>query len=311
MEARVSLIRGRLAFGTAVVLCAGVLARPRSAAADEPTKEQCVAANESAQVARKHGKLRDARAQLVLCVAQACPAPVRADCAEQLNAVDKAEPEVLIEAKDPSGAPVENVRVTLDGTLLPGPVGAAPVVLDPGPHRAAFEAEGFLRIEKTFLVREGDKDQRVSVVLEPKARVVAAIPVPAPAVATTEAASEAPSTSPSPKRVAAYAALGVGAAGIAVGSIFGVLALGNKGTLNSECNNNACKPGAQPDIDAMHSHAVIANVGWGVGLLGAGTGAVLWFLSRDEGASAPGAARAPHVAPWVGAGTAGISGSFR
>lgn len=252
-----------------------------------------MAASESAQALRAGGKLQDARAQVLVCEAAACPGPVRADCTDLLREIDRVQPHVVFEARDEGGAVVPHVRLTLDGTLLPPSVAQVPVAMDPGAHQATFEADGFAPGERRFEAHEEEQDLRVSVVLR-----------------AAGARGEAPSPSPGvpeahPLRTGAYVALGVGAAGVAVGTLFGVLALGDRRTLDDACPSQTCRPGSQGDIDAMHSHAVLSNVGWAVGLAGVGTGVVLWLVSRDE------VTHQAAIHPWVGAGSAGLRGTFR
>ena len=57
-----------------VALCAAMTFFPRtSAAGGEPTKDQCVDANTKAQTLRRASKLRDARAELLICGAGKLP----------------------------------------------------------------------------------------------------------------------------------------------------------------------------------------------------------------------------------------------
>jgi hypothetical protein len=64
-------------------------------AAADPTKAQCIASNDHAQEFRQAGKLSKAREQLLICVAQSCPGPVREDCAQRLDELDKAMPTIV------------------------------------------------------------------------------------------------------------------------------------------------------------------------------------------------------------------------
>ena len=78
------------------LLCAlGVVLVPWSARAVEPTKLECIAANDAAQDLRRTGKLREAREKLALCVSTACPGPVREDCAQRLTEVDGVMPSIV------------------------------------------------------------------------------------------------------------------------------------------------------------------------------------------------------------------------
>ena len=116
---------------SSVLVLGGVFAAFPAAAAD-PTKEQCIAANDHAQEFRQAGKLSKAREQLVLCVAQSCPGPVREDCAQRLDEVDKAMPTIVFVVKDASGNDVSGVSVTMDGQPLAAKLTGAAVAVDPG-----------------------------------------------------------------------------------------------------------------------------------------------------------------------------------
>jgi hypothetical protein len=300
----------------------GALPVVHPALAAEPTKQECVDANDAAQDLRRAGKLIEAREKLLLCASASCPGPVREDCAPRLAETDKATPTLVFEARDADGLEVKAVRVTMDGTWLTATLDGAPLTINPGKHTFTFEADGFDRVEQSLLVREGVKGTREQVMLRAVGKgqptpAVGAAPPPAatetaqPPVSTTE--SSTGTSSGFPKRTAAYVALGVGGVGVVAGSVFGALALGKKSSLDGACTNHACPPSEQSDIDGMHTNAVVSNIALGVGIVGLGTGGVLWFLSRDEaGASqAPEHGSGPRISPWVGFGAAGVSGSFR
>src|SRR5580700_9118420 len=77
------------------------------ALADE--KEACVAASDQAQTLRDDGKYRAARAQLLVCSRDVCPAIVRRDCEKWLAPIDPGEHTFRYEA--PGAAPVEQHAV--------------------------------------------------------------------------------------------------------------------------------------------------------------------------------------------------------
>ena len=68
-------------------LAVAVALAPRAATADDATRDACFDAYEQAQRARNAGKLPDARARLLVCVDEACPAFVRKDCGAWLEQV--------------------------------------------------------------------------------------------------------------------------------------------------------------------------------------------------------------------------------
>src|SRR5262245_48266678 len=94
--------------------------------------DTCVDANEKAQRLRDEGKIRAAREQLLICVRDVCPAPVKKDCAEGLEKLEAATSSVVLGAKDPQGRDVVQVKVTIDGQPLTEKLDGRPLVVDPG-----------------------------------------------------------------------------------------------------------------------------------------------------------------------------------
>ncbi|HLK39375.1 MAG TPA: PEGA domain-containing protein [Polyangiaceae bacterium] len=104
----------------------------------------------------------------------------------------------------------------------------------------------------------------------------------------------------------AAAAFAVGGVGLAVGSVFGVLALGDKQDLDRACPNKACPPSSQSLIDEANRYGVVSTVGMAVaaaGVLGA-AGYLLLAPGRDK------AGTTASVRPFVGPGVAGAVGRF-
>ncbi len=196
-----------------------------TALAAPPTKEQCIAANEAVQYLREAHKLREAHEKLLLCVSDACPGPVRADCAQRLDEVAKATPSIVFDVKDASGNDVSGVMITMDGQPLAGNAGTA-IELDPGEHAFVFEAAGLAKVEKKFVVVEGVKGRREVI------RLGSAKPTEAATSASLHVESPSPGAAPAAgsggsgidRKTIAFAVGGTGVAGLVVGSIFGAVA---------------------------------------------------------------------------------------
>ncbi len=92
----------------------------------------------------------------------------------------------------------------------------------------------------------------------------------------------APPAGEGPSRVPAYVAFGVGGAGLAVGSIFGVLALTQMSSVRSSCNGDVCPADQRDESDAAQTKAWIANAGFGVAVAGAALGVVLLVTSGSS-----------------------------
>lgn len=122
-------------------------------------------------------------------------------------------------------------------------------------------------------------------------------------------------TDAAPKRkgagdVAAYASYGVGAAGLILGSIFGIAAVSKKGFLDERCRTpSTCDPRYQGDIDALRRDTVIADIGFGVAVLGAGVG-TYFLLGGAPREPSKGQASRPVMEVWMGARGLGARGSF-
>lgn len=103
--------------------------------------------------------------------------------------------------------------------------------------------------------------------------------------------AEAPPPSTSSGRAAlrpwAYVAGGVGVAGLAAFTVFGLMANSNYSDLQNSCHPaGACPSGKSGEIDSGKTDQLIANIGLGVGIVGVAAGATLFVLSLG-GKSAP------------------------
>ena len=112
---------------TLLVACMLGAATPASA---DVTKQDCVDANTKAQSLQRDGKLRAAREALLVCASATCPAMVKDDCTQRLDALDRKQPSVLFEVKDGEGNNVTAVTIMMDGQLLTEHVGAAAIPMD-------------------------------------------------------------------------------------------------------------------------------------------------------------------------------------
>jgi hypothetical protein len=300
MEARMPVnLRGRIA---AAVVIVGVFSGERARAAD-PTKDQCIDANEAAQSLRKSEKLRDAEQHLLVCVSASCPGPVRDDCAQRLTELRSVIPTVVFVVKDDADQDLSDVHVTMDDQPLASKLDGTAIAIDPGPHRFVFEAAGRQKEERSLVIREGEKDRHERVIL-------VATPVAAPPPAVPERAPATPVEPPPSKdgraqRMAGLVVGGVGIAGVVVGGVFGILAKSTYDSALTHCpsGTNQCLPTGVTGGKTAHSQATVSTVAFIAGGALVAGGVVLYF-SAPRGAVT--------VSPTVGIGSAGvdIDGSF-
>src|SRR5690606_25839107 len=57
------------------------------------------------------------------------------------------------------------VRISVDGQLLTRQLDGRSIPLDPGSRRFSFEADGFVPVTQTFLLREGERSRTIAVEL--------------------------------------------------------------------------------------------------------------------------------------------------
>jgi len=222
----------------------------------------------------------------------------------------KAYPGKVHFESNPAGA-----SVTVDGKLQPAPT-PTDVMLAPGPHTVTLAEQGRLPAEKQIDVAFASL-QTLTADLEPvPPPPPPAAPPPPPVVAAPLPPAPPPPSAEPRSKVPAYVtgALAVAAAG--VGTAFGIVALNDK----SDFDKNPTTKKA----DDGDTHALIADMAFGVALTFGVTSAVL-FLTKDEQPAPPAATAASErkqaakskglivtPTPWVGlhSGGAGVVMQF-
>ncbi len=186
------------------------------------------------------------------------------------------------------------------------PIGQTPITLPQlvGAGRHTFRATKAGSPPATQIVDiAGGDNLTVTLTFADAARVVPLAPVVA-----------APPP-PRPSYVPAIAALAVGGAGIVAGAVFGGLAVGNKSSLDGECQGKACPASAQGDIDAYARNGAVSTVAFVVGGAGLVAATVLFFVERGHEPPPPatgtsGAAGRGSATPWISATAGGVQGTF-
>ncbi len=208
-----------------------------------------------------------------------------------------------LEIRLAAGAPA-TTKVTRDDIELgPASLGLA-LPVDPGEHHVQVSAPG--RENKTYDVSVAEAQQQ-TLEVEPGAELPKPAPPPPPAPAPAPVQMEPDDDGP--KRLAGFVALGVGAAGVAVGTISGVLALQKKSAMDDDCAeaNGRLECGAD-GMDAAHAgntYATISTIAFVVGVAGLGAGG---WLVLSSGSSRPAAAVTAGAAP--NGGFMAVKGTF-
>lgn len=265
----------------------------------ETLKAQCVDANTKAQSLRRDGKLADARAELRFCSQQKCPGLVSADCVKRLDELETAQPTVVFEAADTSGHELNDVSVSMDGKPLVDKLTGGAVEVDLGEHVLRFTLEGRPAVEQKLVFREGEKARHVRVTFEsePGSSPTAALPLVAGAAPEdASAGSSPPSVDGSPassghkgstQRTVGFVVGGVGVAGLAVGGVFGILAIKDKGRQTDNCASKTACPDYDTAVgahDDAKTHGTISTVSFIVGGVATAAGLVLVLTAPKHSA---------------------------
>lgn len=206
--------------------------------------------------------------------------------------------------------------VTIDGQPVPAAALGLKRPVDPGTHVVKASAEGFKPAEQPFTVSDGGS---VDAKLKMEKVGVAAVAVVPPPVTTTPPTTEPPAETGKKGggKTLAFVAFGVGGAGLVVGAVTGLLAVGKHGDLADKCPDGKCTSDQQSDIDSYKSMATISTIGFIVAGVGGVAGAVLLFTAPKESASTAPRLRFATVetkgvslTPYFGATSAGVSGHF-
>jgi hypothetical protein len=205
--------------------------------------------------------------------------------------------------------PSDRLTLAVDGVPVPAAMSGLPLSVDPGHHVVVAKTaggEGHQEVD----VKEGEQ-KPVGVTL-----VATAAPPPPeePAKPPPTETPPAPVRSHSPT-VVTWVGIGVGVAGVAMGTITGVLSMSKKSTLQSECTKDVCtSPSADSDLSSANTLATLSDVGFAV----AGAGAVVAIISLVVGhqandatpAEPPATDTSLRVIPWFGGNAVGLRGTF-
>jgi hypothetical protein len=241
-----------------------------SAGARAQDATACKAAFERADVllhADAPHRLLETRDELRVCASPSCRPWMVDECTRELRDVEARIPTVVLVARDDRGADVPDVAVTAGGALLLERLDGRAVEVDPGEHLFAFTAPDGRRVERRAVVREGERAQIVSAVFGSPRSHVEAPAVPRARVERRESGA--------PLRTLAWIAVGTGAAALAIGAAFGVVALGDKAAAKCDAEGR-CDPG--PLADAR-SAATVSTVGFAAGGALLAGGAALLFAA--------------------------------
>ena len=246
------------------------------------------------------------------------PAAFTAAKARAQGVLKKALPRIAHLRLHVSAPPDAKPTVLMDGNSYPDAELDGDRPVDPGTHSLAATADRMIKAETTVTLGEGET-KSAELKLTPDPNAPAPVPIAPPVASNTSSSSgdhglreeDHPKPPPeSPSHVPAYIALGIGAVGIGVGAVTGVLALSKKSSLDGACNTSkVCPSTSQSDLDSAKTMGTISTVGFIAGGVFVVAGVVL-FLTEGSSSSASAQVGSVRVSPDLGAGYVGAHGTF-
>ena len=260
------------------------------------------------------------------------PAPFKAarDAASALNDQLEARiPSLTVDVKNaPSGVAI---TLTIDGVDVPSEVIGQARKLDPGHHVVEAKAGTAYGKQEVDVAEKDSKE----VAIELPGQSGAPAAGGAADTGTTDAAQQQPEQPAEPEgrsggsKVMIFGGFGLAAVGAIAGTVTGIMSMSKTSSIkgSSGCTNSGgnvqCGPSEYDDISSAKTLATISTVSFIAGGVGAAVGVIGLFVgggSSGEPSAAPSQAPdAPadqssrlrvHVAPWIGLGSAGVSGTF-
>jgi hypothetical protein len=188
-------------------------------------------------------------------------------------------PELMVQIAPPEAAGSATLRI--DGRSIPRAAASLPHALDPADHVVEVAARGFKVAERRVALAIGEH-KSVLITLEATPQRGAAV--------GRRAEGRAPATIPPdrPKPMDRgrlhwpfWVGIDLGAAGLAVGAVAGIVSLNRYDSAKRHCTGNHCTPEAKPDRDASLVAANVSNVGFGLGAVGIVLAVTSWLVAGE------------------------------
>lgn len=208
---------------------------------------------------------------------------------------------VVVTNAEPGSTP----QIVFDGETVPPAAAQAPRKVNPGKHAIIVRAGSAEKLEEVSVVEKDAKTLTVDLAKHAP-----------PPTATKPPADDAAAPSEgdgSTWKVVMISGFAVGAIGIGVGSVTGIMSMSKVSDVKDVCDGNSCPSNRKDDIDSakdLGTISTIAFVAGGVGVALGVTGLLLSGKSSSEPAAPVGQSAALRVRPVVSPTFAGLTGSF-
>lgn len=200
-------------------------------------------------------------------------------------------------------------RVTINGAPVAESSLGVRRAADPGRHEIRALAAGYYTAKKTIEIKEGET---VNIAFDLEDSPPDAAPKSEEEAGTVEVATVKDPAWRKPVTIGAFA---LGGAGIAVGGVFGILAMTKQNQLSSDCEERRCGPDNKDNLDTYRTYGMASTIGFVAGGVATAAGVVLVLvrpqvLVKQESAPKDSARNHFSWSPFVGVGSAGVEGTF-
>ncbi len=189
---------------------------------------------------------------------------IEEEAEKKAKALEPRLPRLTVALAASGGPPAQtgDTEVVRDGVVLGAASMGVALPVNPGAHTLIVHAKDREDSSQTISIAEGESKVVRLLVGAPK-KAVAAAPVFGPAPE-----GESRGTSP-----LVYIGFGAAIAGVAVGTITGLLAFGKASTAKTECPNvNDCSPAGTDAVGSGRTLGTLSTIGFVVGGVGAAVG---------------------------------------
>jgi hypothetical protein len=213
------------------------------------------------------------------------------------------------------GAAGASTEVTIDGVPVPSALLSEARPVNPGKHQVKGKRGQQVESKEVSLDESEKKTLKLHFAPDstgPGAGPVTAAtvsgisPIVNPSAGTGNGnvpVPDQPKTS-STQKTFGWIALGVGGAGLAFGTVTGILVLSKKSSLDSsgQCQDNSCPTTQHTQVSNYNSLRPLSTIGFVVGAVGTTAGVTLLLTAPKRKEAA--------VSAWVGPASAGVAGRF-
>lgn len=203
---------------------------------------------------------------------------------------------VVVQNADPNAT-----QLTFDGEVVPPAAAQAARKVNPGKHIVVAKAGGNERTEEIIVSEKEAK----TLTIDLAKKTVTPIPI-------AEEPEPSPSNGKSTWKIVMWSGFAVGAVGVGIGSVTGIMAFSKTSDVEGQCTGKSCPPRVSSDLDSSLSLGTVSTVAFVVGAAGIGVGVLGLVMSNKADTTEPASAAALRVSvrPEVGPTWAGVSGTF-